>query len=269
MRRVSFQSNWPESWKQAYAYDLLEVYGEMADRGYAYAYDNRRRTAMRLLSDVLYPGASVLDVGAAQGNFSLALAEQGYKVTWNDIRGDLVDYVLLKYEAGRIEFAPGDAFALEFSHAFDAVLIAEVIEHVAYPEKFLANSARFVRPGGYVVMTTPNGAYAGNRLPKFGDCANRERFLADQFKPDADGHIFLLHPEEIPSLASFANLEIEEIVLFSNPLTNGFLKTQNLLSVLPRAVVDRVERATQRLSIALASRIQVQMGVRFRNPVAS
>ena len=66
------------------------------------------------------PGSVVLDLGAGQGNFSRALAERGYRVTWNDLREDLAGYVRLKHEHGEIEFAPGNAFDLEFADPFDA-----------------------------------------------------------------------------------------------------------------------------------------------------
>ena len=83
----------------------------------------------------------MFDPAAGQGNFSLALAERGYRVTWNDLRVDLAGYVRLKHEHGEIEFAPGNAFALEFPEPFDAVLMTEVIEHVAHPDDFLAKTA--------------------------------------------------------------------------------------------------------------------------------
>lgn len=268
MKRVYVQEGWPDSWKQAYPYDLLEVYGELSDRGYAYAYNNRRHQTMRLLASVLAPGARILDIGAAQGNFSLALAESGYKVTWNDLRKDLVDYVRLKQEAGDVEFAPGNAFELNLPYFFDAVLITEIIEHVAHPDEFLANSARLVKPGGYVVMTTPNGAYFGNTLPKFSECRDPGVYRAGQFKPNADGHIFLLHPDEIHSLASRAGLEVDEMALFTNPLTNGFLKLGWLLRLLPRILVDAIEAATQRSPSQIGRQFQIQMGVRFRKPAA-
>ena len=124
MKRVYLEETWPDSWKASYPYDLQEVYGEVTDHGYAYAYDNRRRQTLRLLTEVLEPGARILDVAAAQGNFSLVLAEMGYRVTWNDLRTELADYVRLKHERGVIEFAPGNAFELSFPALFDAVLIS-------------------------------------------------------------------------------------------------------------------------------------------------
>jgi hypothetical protein len=39
------------------------MYGEVSHRGYAYAYQSRRRTTLDLLSSVLSPGTRILDVG--------------------------------------------------------------------------------------------------------------------------------------------------------------------------------------------------------------
>ncbi|MEI7731847.1 MAG: methyltransferase domain-containing protein [Verrucomicrobiota bacterium] len=266
MKRVHLQINWPDTWKYSYPYDLEEVYGEITNPGYAYAYANRRTHTLRLLTEVLSPGAQILDLAAAQGNFSLTLAELGYRVTWNDLREDLADYVRLKHERGEISYAAGNAFELNFSNLFDAVLITEIIEHVAHPDEFLLKAAQLVKPGGYIVMTTPNGAYFRNPLPKFSDCPDPRIYEATQFKPNSEGHIFLLHPEELRALASFAGLNIEKIILFTNPLTTGHIKLGRLLKVLPRCLVSGIEAATQLLPTAVSRKLLVQLGARFRKP---
>src|SRR2546430_6013508 len=150
MRRVHAEATWPESWRLSYAYDLEEVYGEITHCGYAGAYRERRRHTLNLIAEVLPPGSLILDIAAAQGNFSIALAELGYRVTWNDLRGELADYVKLKHEKGQIDFAPGNVLEIRFPYQFDAVLITEIIEHVAHPDQFLAKISELVRPGGYI-----------------------------------------------------------------------------------------------------------------------
>jgi 2-polyprenyl-3-methyl-5-hydroxy-6-metoxy-1,4-benzoquinol methylase len=266
LKRIQSDNSWPKSWKESYFYDLQEVYGEITNRGYAYAYANRHRRTLQLIREVVAPGACILDIAAAQGNFSIALAELAYHVTWNDLRAELADYVRQKHEHGRINFAPGNAFELHFDAPFDAVLITEVIEHVAHPDDFLAKTAQLIRPGGYVVMTTPNGAYLRNRLGKFSECSDPSRYEALQFKPNADGHIFLLHPDEIESLAAHAGLKIDKVALFTNPITNGHMKTELLLRAMPKRAVDWLESLTTHLPRRLAERFLIQMAVRFRKP---
>src|SRR5205823_4050456 len=259
MKRVQPESNWPQSWKESYFYDQSEIYGEISHHGYAYAYENRRRQTLRLLTEVLPSGARILDVAAAQGNFSLALAELGFGVTWNDLRSELADYVRLKYEHGNIRYAAGNAFELAFPSLFDAVLITEITEHVAHPDDFLAKAAALVRPGGYIVMTTPNGGYFKNTLPKFSECADPAIYESVQFKPNSDGHIFLLHVDEIEPLARRAGLSVDRVALFTNPLTAGHVKTEALLRVMPRFVVNALEGATQMLPAFLKKKLLVQM----------
>lgn len=269
MHQPISESTWPASWKASYDFDQEEVFGPIKSRGYAYAYAVRRRKTLELLTQGLPATAKVLDIAAAQGNFTLALAELGYQVTWNDLRDELAGYVKLKYEFGEVAYAPGNAFDLNFHDLFDGVLITEVIEHVAHPDQFLTATARLVRPGGCIVMTTPNGAYIRNALPKFSDCKDPSIYECGQFKPDADGHIFLLYPEEILRFASVAGLDIEKILFFTNPLTNGHMKTSHLLRILPRWFVDAIESGTQTLPRSISERVLLQVGVRFRKPLES
>ena len=264
MKRVEPTPEWPQLWKESYFYDQSEIYGLITNYGYAYGYANRREKTLELLTEALAPGARILDIAAAQGNFSLALAELGFEVTWNDLRAELADYVRMKYERGKIEYAPGNVFELNFSAPFDAVLMTEVIEHVAHPDEFLAKIAALVRPGGCIVMTTPNGGYFKNRLPKFSECADPAAFEAMQFKPNADGHIFLLHTDEIEPLARRAGLSVEKIVLFTNPLTTGHVKTESLLRIIPRSLVRLGESASAALPAALQKKTMFEIGARFR-----
>lgn len=266
MKRVYLQEAWPESWKVSYPYDLEEIYGEITHQGYAGAYQLRRKETLQLLSKTLPKGATILDIGAAQGNFSLSLAEIGYQVTWNDLRSDLADYVKLKHEHGEINFAPGNAFELKFAALFDGILIAEIIEHVAHPDRFLRTVAQLVKPGGTIVMTTPNGAYFSNNLPKFSECANPDVYESVQFKPNSDGHIFLLHPEEVSVLADQAGLVLEKLVLFTNPLSAGHMKTAPLLRVIPPNVVEALEKMTQHLPFALRRKSLHHMVALLRRP---
>jgi 2-polyprenyl-6-hydroxyphenyl methylase/3-demethylubiquinone-9 3-methyltransferase len=259
------RDDWPDSWRTAHHYDQIEMFGDDGGAvGHSYAYQCRMRKTIAMIERALPKGSAILDIAAAQGNFSLALAERGYRVTWNDLRAELSGYVRLKHEIGDIEYLPGDVFGLTIEKPFDAVLITEIIEHVAHPDEFLAKISQLVRPGGLVFMTTPNGAYFANRLPKFSACADPKIFEAIQFKPDADGHIFLLHPEEVSLIANPSALRIEGIELFTSFFTAGRLKTNLVLRIIPRGAVDALETLSERLPPALARKLLVQMAVQFR-----
>ncbi|BAU63904.1 unknown protein [Stanieria sp. NIES-3757] len=244
MKKIAYQDSWHDSWKYSYPYDLLEIYDSNNCPQYSYAYLNRRQHILDLIQTVSHSGAKILDVAAAQGNFSLSLAELGYEVTWNDLREELIDYVNLKWEFGMIDYAPGNVFELQFDSYFDVILIAEVIEHVAHPDRFLSKIAQMLKSDGYIVMSTPNGEYFKNKLPKFSDYSDTSIFESLQFQPNSDGHIFLLHLEEIEQLAHQAGLFVEQTKLITNSLTNGHIKLHHILKILPRIIVNTLEKIT-------------------------
>jgi len=159
-------------------------------------------------------------------------------------------------------------FELSFPELFDCVVITEIIEHVAHPDEFLVQVSRLLKPGGYVVMTTPNGLYFKNDLPRFSDCPNPEQFESQQFKPNSDGHIFLLWPDEIRSLGIAAGLHVESIELFTSPLMNGHVKLEALLPYLPRSVVRLIDRAVMSLPQVLSKRLAVHTIACYRKPIA-
>jgi len=266
MKKIAFQRSWPESWKLSYSYDLLEIYGSGSDPGYANAYRNRKRYAIEAVVSLATAGARILDVAAAQGNLTLALAELGYDITWNDLRADLAEYVALKHEFGKVSYAPGNALNLDLTEAFDLVLATEIVEHVAHPDDFLRKLGNLLKPKGYLILTTPNGEYIRNSLPKFSECPDPSRFERMQFQPNADGHIFLLHRDEIASLAKAAGLEVKTIRLFTNPLTAGHMRTKPLLKILPERLIKGLESMSAALGGKIGGKLNVHMLIVLRKP---
>ena len=114
----------------------------------------------------------VLDVGSYFGNFSLALASGGYHVTALDSYGayspSLDRHVAAMRDAGiSVEdtavIGKDDLAGFEGA-SFDAVLCMGVIEHVPHtPRMLLAAIDRILKPGGFLVIDTPNLAYEYQR----------------------------------------------------------------------------------------------------------
>jgi hypothetical protein len=78
----------------------------------------------------------------------------------------------------------------------------------------------------------------------------------------------LLHTDEVHQLAQRAGLRIDKLELFSNSLTNGHMKLNHMLRILPRGLVDSIEKLTHRLPAVLANRLMVQMAARLQRPCA-
>ncbi len=109
-------------------------------------------------------GEHVLDLGCSQGIASLLLARDGHQVVGVDIDPGAIEFArneLLKESEAvrrRVRFELIEAGRLPFEDAsFDSVLLGEVIEHLARPERVIAEALRVLRPNGRIVLTTPFG----------------------------------------------------------------------------------------------------------------
>jgi cyclopropane fatty-acyl-phospholipid synthase-like methyltransferase len=101
--------------------------------------------------------AKVLDFGAGEGALSLRLADAGYDVTAVDI--DEPSFNCSDARFVPLDFnnkAAVDAFVAAHQSSFDVVLGIEVIEHIENPWEYVRSLASMLRPGGVIVVTTPN-----------------------------------------------------------------------------------------------------------------
>jgi SAM-dependent methyltransferase len=97
---------------------------------------------------------SLLDAGCGTGLFSLEACRRGASVTSMDVGEGLLAMVAEKCDSTRVV---GDLQALPFDDdSFQIVLCTEVIEHVQDPLGAIGELARVLRPGGTLILTTPN-----------------------------------------------------------------------------------------------------------------
>jgi len=107
-------------------------------------------------------GKRVLDLGCRYGDLTQHYLEG------NEVVGVDIDAEALAECARRtgIETKVQDLNqALEFpDETFDVVVLAEVLEHLPYPDLTLGEVRRVLRPGGILVGSVPNGTRLRNRL---------------------------------------------------------------------------------------------------------
>lgn len=96
----------------------------------------------------------VLDIPAGAGQVCDALRAMGHEVTPADINEDRPDFVFADMTQ-RFPFEDG---------TFDISLCLEGIEHMIDPVHLLSELIRVVRPGGRVIISTPNVMNFASRL---------------------------------------------------------------------------------------------------------
>jgi 2-polyprenyl-3-methyl-5-hydroxy-6-metoxy-1,4-benzoquinol methylase len=106
---------------------------------------------------------TVLDLGCGNGALTARIAAAGYAVIGCDYSASGIERARAALPAA--SFFQHDVSAdLPLAHAgrYDAVVSAEVIEHLLLPRKLLANALAALKPGGVFVATTPYHGYLKN-----------------------------------------------------------------------------------------------------------
>jgi 2-polyprenyl-3-methyl-5-hydroxy-6-metoxy-1,4-benzoquinol methylase len=108
----------------------------------------------------------VLDLGCSPGHLAMALVQAGFEVQGLDLNAVwLVKYAPGWAERLRITHTNIEQDPLPFpNNSFDLVIFTEVLEHIAItdPCVILGEIRRVLRPGGRMLLSTPNVANLSN-----------------------------------------------------------------------------------------------------------
>ena len=125
------------------------------------------------------PTGRVLDVGAGDGYLSGRLSARCREVI-------AIEYETLGVKLARqmlaertnVTIHQGDVYALPFEdRSFDAVVMADVIEHLYEPELAVSEMARVIAPDGVVLVTTPHW-----RADRIWDKRHVKEYTADELR---------------------------------------------------------------------------------------
>jgi SAM-dependent methyltransferase len=138
----------------------------------------------------------VLDVGCATGALLLYLRERGWQVSGVEI-SPAAEYACterglevwgLPLEENRLSPA-----------LFDLIIASHLIEHLNDPASFVFEAGRILRPGGYLLVTTPNIA------------GFQARLLGSRWRSAIFDHLYLFSVRSLTSLLAKGGFNIEGV----------------------------------------------------------
>lgn len=136
--------------------DGLALTGERTAPGIAgenYWFRRHQAAYLHLREEV--EGPRLLEVGAGEGYGSALLAERAPAVLALDYDASTIAHLARRYPT--LSAVRGNLAALPVASAsIDTVVSLQVIEHVWDHPQFVAECARVLRPGGLLMLSTPN-----------------------------------------------------------------------------------------------------------------
>ncbi len=140
--------------------DLLQTF---YDRKYAEGSEISRSSKQYTIDCVPSDIAlDILDVGCGSGENSVALAARGHRLSGIDLSPTAIE----RYRHHGFEGRAGNLeTGIDYPESsFDLAFCSEVIEHMNSPERLAAEMFRVLKPGGMLVLSTPNSAFWLYRL---------------------------------------------------------------------------------------------------------
>ena len=105
-------------------------------------------------------GGTLLDVGCGNGRFLSTMRALGWKVQGVELSENGVQVC----RAAQLPVHHGELASAAFPDAsFDVITVRHVIEHVPQPHPFMSELARILKPGGLLLVETPNSEALGRR----------------------------------------------------------------------------------------------------------
>jgi SAM-dependent methyltransferase len=137
----------------------------LANTGERLMTDNQTETAIEhlhryALACGLATGLDVLDIACGEGYGSNLLAGCAKSVVGVDVAADSVAHAAAKYRRHNLRYAHGSATAVPLPDAaVDLVVSFETIEHLREHDEMLSELRRVLRPGGRVIISSPDRRY--------------------------------------------------------------------------------------------------------------
>ncbi|MES9902898.1 MAG: class I SAM-dependent methyltransferase [Sedimenticola sp.] len=159
-------------------------------------YWERKQVSLMYL-DKDNPGR-LLEVGCGNGRRLAAIRSVGWQVEGQEVDLKSIETAQQTYGL-KIHYGSIDELKIP-DGTFDAIIMSHVIEHVHHPEMVLAHCHRLLKPGGKLVVVTPNIGSFGHRY-----------FGADWLALDPPRHLHIFSCKALQKVAHQAGFSHSEV----------------------------------------------------------
>lgn len=240
MKPPIFNPDWPKEVQAIYQHDMREIWDRSIAPHIWNQYHNQLDYYLGIAGD---DGKAILDVGCAQGTLALLLAERGHHVTAVDLRPAFLDYARSRHTHGDISFLAANVLEDDIPGSYDLIYANQIVEHLVYPDRLLLRLLQLLKPGGRLVMTTPNGDYLKNTLPSFRQLGDVKDWEHMQHTADGDGHFYAYLGGELSGLFDAAGFREVRASYFESPMISGHMKVRHVHGFVPVALLRVLDRA--------------------------
>jgi len=244
MKPPVYNEGWPEDVKALHRHDMQEIWDRSLSPNIWNQYHNQLDYYLGITGR---KPIKILDVGCAQGTLALKLGEAGHQVVAVDIRPQFLEYAKSRHEYGDVRFLAANALEDDLPGDQDLIFANQIIEHLVYPVELLQRLKTLLKPGGRLVVTTPNGDYIKNALPSYRELGNPKDWEYMQFTADGDGHFFAYRSEELVDIFGASCFADVQSKYFETPFISGHMKLRYLHRFIPIFIL----RVADRLLLAL------------------
>ena len=204
-------------------------------------------TTMRYIGKYLQPGMKLLEIGAATGRYTHALAQQGYAVEAVELVQHNIDIFREKTQPGEnVAIRQGNAKDLHFfgDDTFDITLLLGPMYHL-YTEKeqkqALSEAIRVTKPGGIVFA-----AYCGNDATMVQYCFGRGMLKLEHYRNLVDMDTFKASSDPAELFQLYRREDIDALMADFRVQRLHYVGT-DMATHYMRSVIDEMDEEFYRL----------------------
>ena len=194
-------------------------------------------TTMRYIERYLKPGMRVLEIGAATGRYSHALARQGYAVDAVELVQHNIDiFNTLTQPGENITIRQGDARDLSAfgDESYDIVLLLGPMYHLfteADQHKALSEALRVTKKGGVLFS-----AYCGNDATMVNFCFGQEMLKDEKYQSLVDPVTFKAIADPAETFVLYRREDVEALMAHYNVTRLHFVGSDMFTGYMREAV---------------------------------
>ena len=228
----------------------MEVLNVLTEFYSNYDEDNRLRskhgmveflTTMRYIEKFLQPGLRILEVGAATGRYSHALAQAGYQVDAVELVEHNIEIFRQKTVPGEnVTIRQGDARNLSFyeDNTFDITLVLGPMYHLftqVDQKQALCEAIRVTKPGGIIFA-----AYCGNEATMVQYCFGRGMIRQQHYRDLIDPVTFKASSDPMELFVLYRREDIDSLMQGFSVKRLHYIGTDMATNYM-RGVIDEME----------------------------